>query len=157
MSLLHHRHMCHWPLSHIWKIKKIAKYIKLGLNHWKTSTSLLWNAGGVSVRGAGTTPTHRGGAVSVYLLSILLSYSYFSDSYFITTSSPMTPSAVSLWQRGSVAGTYNAGGRDGGTRCLWDGRMQAGTERVSSAPLTSFNGLFRIQTLPGDSCCNYWG
>ena len=23
--------MCHWPLSQIWKIKKIAKYIKLGL------------------------------------------------------------------------------------------------------------------------------
>ena len=23
--------MCYWPLSQIWKIKKIAKYINLGL------------------------------------------------------------------------------------------------------------------------------
>ena len=38
-------------------------------------------------------PARVSGAVSMYILSILLSYSYFSDSYFITTSSPMTPSA----------------------------------------------------------------
>ena len=48
------------------------------------------------VRGAGTMPTCRRGAVSMYLLSILLSYSYSSDSYFITTSSPITLSAQFL-------------------------------------------------------------
>ena len=31
VSLSHHRNMCHWPLSQIWKIKKTAMYIKLGL------------------------------------------------------------------------------------------------------------------------------
>ena len=59
MSLSHHRNMCHWPLSQIWKIKKIAKYIKLGLKIMEKQ-ALLWNAGGVSVRGAGATPTQGG-------------------------------------------------------------------------------------------------
>ena len=45
---------------------------------------------GVSDRGAGTTCMRRRGASSLYLLSILLLSSYFSDSYFITTSSPIT-------------------------------------------------------------------
>ena len=36
-----------------------------------------------------------------------------------------------------------AGGGDESMRCRRDGRMQAGTERVGSAPLTSVNRLFR--------------
>ena len=31
MTLSHHRNMCHWPLSQIWKITKIAEHIKSGL------------------------------------------------------------------------------------------------------------------------------
>ena len=66
MSLSHHRNLCHWPLSQIWKIETIAKYIKLGLKimekHPLLSAVKCWGR----VRGAGATPTCRRGASSMY-------------------------------------------------------------------------------------------